>query len=192
MKGKLKMMSEAKSIFYNLYVAQSITMQGKACISVAILLFEAMMANNVKFGSLNEAITFITNVISEEKYTNDDMILDKNITVEECFYKVVSTFGFYYIPTEKDLMIIWDILNQTSQQNLNRIFYKNNLFCFTDNSFVFNKVIGVLASLDEPFMDPNKPPKCIEEPIEELYEMFCWPLYKKFGHAYIAFKQALK
>ena len=168
------------SIFYNLYVAQSITMQGKACISVAILLFESMMANNVKFGSLNEAITFITNVISEEKYTNDDMILDKNITVEECFYKVVSTFGFYYIPTEKDLMIIWDILNQTSQQNLNRIFYKNNLFCFTDNSFVFNKVIGVLASLDEPFMDPNKPPKCIEEPIEELYELIKeWVYYDK-------------
>ena len=31
-----------------------------------------------------------------------------------------------------------------------------------------------------------------QKPIEELYEMFCWPLYKKFGHAYIAFKQALK
>ena len=21
-----------------------------------------------------------------------------------------------------------------------------------------------------------------QKPIEELYEMFCWPLYKKFGH----------
>ena len=31
-----------------------------------------------------------------------------------------------------------------------------------------------------------------QKPSEELYEMFCWPLYKKFGHAYIAFKQALK
>ena len=31
-----------------------------------------------------------------------------------------------------------------------------------------------------------------KQPIEELYEMFCWPLYKKYGHAYIAFKNALK
>ena len=31
-----------------------------------------------------------------------------------------------------------------------------------------------------------------KQPIEELYEMFCWPLYKKYGHAYIAFKIALK
>ena len=29
-------------------------------------------------------------------------------------------------------------------------------------------------------------------PIEKLYEMFCWPLYKKYNHAYFAFKQALQ
>lgn len=31
-----------------------------------------------------------------------------------------------------------------------------------------------------------------KQPIEELYKMFCWPLYKKYRHAYIAFKTALK
>ena len=29
-------------------------------------------------------------------------------------------------------------------------------------------------------------------PMEELYEQFGWPLYKLFGHAYYAFKEALK
>ena len=28
-------------------------------------------------------------------------------------------------------------------------------------------------------------------PLEELYQMFGWPLYKKFGHAYDAFKMGL-
>ena len=41
------------------------------------------------------------------------------------------------------------------------------------------------------FFDLSKKSVKVEE-IEELYEMFCWPLYKKYGHAYIAFKNALK
>lgn len=28
--------------------------------------------------------------------------------------------------------------------------------------------------------------------IEKLYEQFCWPLYKIYGHAFFAFKEALK
>ena len=100
------------SIFYNLYVAQSITMQGRSCIAAAIMLFESFMANNVKFGSLNELIMFINNIRREERHYRDEDILDGNITVEECFYQLISTCGFYWIPTEKEMMIVWDMLNQ--------------------------------------------------------------------------------
>ena len=115
-------------------------MQGRNCIAAAIMLFESMMANNVKFGSLNECIMFINNIRREDRHYDDNIILDGNITVEECFFQIVSTFGFYYIPTEKDLMIVWDMLNQMSQTDINRIFYKNNLFWFVENKYVFNKI----------------------------------------------------
>lgn len=146
------------SIFYNLYVAQSITMQGQNCISSAIMLFESLMANNVKFGSLNECVQYINNIRREPRYTNDYDIIDEDITVQECFYQIVSTFGFYYIPDDKDLMIIWDMLNKMSQQDINRIFYKNNLFWFFENKAVMNALIDVLQILDKPFLDPNSPP----------------------------------
>lgn len=159
------------SIFYNLYVAQSITMQGRSCISSAIMLFESTMANNVKFGSLNEAIMFINNIRREKRNYKDNIVLDEDITVEECFYQIISTFGFYYVPTEKDLMIIWDILNQLDQSDINRIFYKNNLFWFVENKYVFNTLINILSELNEPFIDPNSPPEEIRESLEELYEL---------------------
>lgn len=171
------------SIFYNLYVAQSITMQGRSCIASAIMLFEATMANNVKFCGLNEVITFINNVRRESIINYPDEVIidkDKYVSVEECFFKIVYSSGFYWIPTEKEMTLIWDILNQCNQHELNKLFYKNNLFWFVDNSVVMNKIISILSTLDVPFIDPNHPPKCIEDSVNELYDMiYEWVYYDK-------------
>ena len=171
------------SIFYNLYVAQSITMQGRSCIASAIMLFEATMANNVKFSSLNEVITFINNVRREPAKTYPQEIIldrDKWVSVEECFFKIIYSCGFYWIPTEKEMTLVWDILNQCSQRELNNLFYKNNLFWFVENSVVMNKIINILSSLDTPFIDPNKAPDCIKDQMDELYQMiYEWVYYDK-------------
>lgn len=171
------------SIFYNLYVAQSITMQGRSCIASAIMLFEATMANNVKFLSLNDVVTFINNV-RREPVTNypDEVIIDRDkyVNVEECFFKIIYSCGFYWVPTEKEMTLIWDILNQCNQHELNKLFYKNNLFWFVDNSVVMNKIISILSTLDTPFIDPNKPPECIKDSMDELYDMiYEWVYYDK-------------
>lgn len=170
------------SIFYNLYVAQSITMQGRSCIAAAIMLFEATMANNVKFSSLNEVITFINNVRREPVGIYDDSIIDidKVPNVEEVFYKIIYSCGFYWAPTEKELTLIWDILNHCNRHELNKLFYKNNLFWFVENRVVMNKLIQILSTLDVPFIDPNKPPERIKDMMEELYKMiFEWVYYDK-------------
>ena len=171
------------SIFYNLYVAQSITMQGRSCIASAIMLFEATMANNVKFLSLNDVVTFINNVRREPVINYPDEVIidkDKYVNVEECFFKIIYSCGFYWIPTEKEMTLIWDMLNQCNQHELNKLFYKNNLFWFVDNSVVMNKIINILSTLDVPFIDPNKPPECIKGLMDELYDMiYEWVYYDK-------------
>ena len=171
------------SIFYNLYVAQSITMQGRSCIAAAIMLFEATMANNVKFSSLNEVITFINNVRREPMgMYSDDFIIDKDKVpnVEEVFFKILYSSGFYWIPTEKEMTLIWDILNRCNQHELNKLFYKNNLFWFVDNAVVMNKIVQILSTLDVPFIDPNKPPQEVKDMMDELYEMiYEWVYYDK-------------
>lgn len=168
------------SIFYNLYVAQSITMQGRSCISAAIMLFEATMANNVKFGSLNEVIMFINNILREERVYDDHLIIDEGVSVANCFAKVISSCGFYYVPSEKDMMIIWDMLNQMNQQDLNRIYYKNNLYYFIDNSYVMNALVDILSTLETPFINPNTPPEEIKDKLNDFYELFKeWVYYDK-------------
>lgn len=32
----------------------------------------------------------------------------------------------------------------------------------------------------------------VDQPLEELYQQIAWPLYKKYGHAYDAFKLAIR
>lgn len=171
------------AIFYNLNVAQSITMQGRSCIAAAIMLFEATMANNVKFSSLNEVITFINNVRREpDSIYPDDYIIDsdKVPNVEEVFFKILYSCGFYWVPSEKEMTLVWDILNRCTQHELNKLFYKNNLFWFVDNSVVMNKITQILSTLDTPFIDPNKPPECIKDMMEELYQMiYDWVYYDK-------------
>lgn len=173
--GFYGVLGQHTSLYFNLHVANSITTQGRSCISSAALLFESFFNNNVPFGSLDEVVTFIDNVKREERKYSDSQILDNNITIEECFRKVMGTCGFGFIPDEEDCLIVWNILCGSSQQDLNRLFYKNNLFGFMDNSSMQKAIKYLLCSLDYPFLDPNSTPKIIKAELEEF-----WSLLKEF------------
>lgn len=154
-------------IYYNLHVATSITTEGRNLISSATLLFESFLNNNVPFSSLNEVITFINHVITEERYFSDYEILDGDVSIDDTFYHVVKSIGFGYLPDEKDLQIIWDILSGLSPTDLNRLYYKNNLFAFIErNSKVLKSVLYILQKLDAPFVNPNKVPDEIKEELK--------------------------
>lgn len=164
-------------IYYNLHVASSTTTQGRSCISAAALLFESILNNNVPFGSLNELITFIRDVCEEKRTFQDNDILDRDITVSECFFKLMASTGFGWVPSEKDMMIVWDILLTLSHTDINRIFYKNNLFNFMDNKNVIDTVIYMLSKLDEPYMDPNGMPKEIAKEYDVFYDLITEYVY---------------
>ena len=159
---------------------------GRALISSAGMFFEGFLANNVKFRSLDDIITFIHNVEHEERHYNDNEILDRDITVAECAYKLLTNCGFEfivlpeervdaknikgieYIPSEKDMDIVLDILFQLDQSTINRLFYKNNLYTFMDNKVLENMIIYLLKTLKAPMMDANNPPQEIRAELDEF------------------------
>ena len=174
-------------LYYNVYVSSTITTQGQSCISAAGLFFESFLNNNVHFASLNEVIQFIDNVCQEknERQFQDRDWLDRDITIGECFYKLMTTCGFdfvfvedetsdgskiegfnKYIPSQEDLEIVWDILCDLPQEDINRLFYKNNLFGFMENPALTKCIALLLSTLNVPFLDPNKPPKEIQEELD--------------------------
>lgn len=174
------------SMYYNIYIAESITRQGRSYISCSIMLFESLLANNVKFNSLNEIITFINNVEHEKQKRNfiDSYILDRDITLSECFFKVMNTVDMMiWVPTEDEMARVWEYLQGLSQEDINRIYYKNNLYSFADLPIVSDLIIKILKNINVPFMNPNKPPKNIKNDLDILTSMIKEYVY--YPHFYI-------
>lgn len=167
------------SIYYNINVAASITAQGRSLISSVTMFFEMFLSNNVKFSSLDEVLVFIDHVVSESnnRHYDDKDILDSDISIEDVFAKLVYTCGDFrhgkvkWIPDERDLELIWESLNQLSQEDLNRIYYKNNLLEFIDNRSMTNAIIYILNTLENPYLDPNKVPEEIKVELETFVDL---------------------
>lgn len=127
------------------------------------------MNNNVPFGSMNELIEFIHNVLEESRIYNSADIITNHASIEETFFQLLFATGFGWIPTEDEMFIIWEILNGLEQDDLDRLFYKNNLFNFVDNQPIKQAILYMLQTLKAPFMDPNDPPEEIADALDEFY-----------------------
>jgi hypothetical protein len=150
------------------------------------MLFESLLANNVKFNGLNEIITFINNVEHEKPNRKllDEYILDRDITVAECFYKIMNTADMMlWVPTEEEMSLVWSYLCGLSREDINRLYYKNNLYMFCDLPIVSTLLIKILCELQEPFINPNKPPKEIKDDLDTLVEMLKEYVY--YPHFYV-------
>jgi hypothetical protein len=170
------------SLLYNINVATSITSQGRSLVSSMTMQFEMFLANNVKFGSLNEVLEFIDHIVTEKKYRhyNDNEVLDSNVTVEDCFVKVIFTCGYRWIPNDKELDIIWRTISNLSQEDINRVFYKNNLYEFASNSKVINLVKIILKKLKRPLFNSLEIPEEIEKEIKILSDLMMEYVYYRY------------
>lgn len=184
-------LGNAACVLYNLYVAASITAQGRSVISTATMFFESFLANNVKFASLEEVLHFIDCVKSEKKDRkfNDSVILDFPVSVDMCFAKIIRTCGDWrkgrikWVPDMEDAKIIYRVLKNSSQEDINRIFYKNNLYAFIDNSVIINAIRYILKLLKEPYLSPNRVPEEIQVELDALQDLMREYIY--YPHMYI-------
>lgn len=154
------------SLLFNINVSSSITAQGRALISSASMFFEAFLADNVKFGSLDEVLLFIKNICEEPRKYNDVAFIDVPVSKINCFAKIVNECGYLWMPDDNDLDVIWRVINNLGQVDINRVYYKNNLYEFCSNSIIKNMIITIMEKIDEPFFNPLKPPKEIIDDLE--------------------------
>ena len=80
------------SLLYNVNVATTITSQGRSLVSSMCMQFEMFLNDNVQFGSINEVLQFIDNIVQEQPTRRySDMIeLDDYFAVKpaDVFYKI--------------------------------------------------------------------------------------------------------
>lgn len=171
------------SLVYNISVATSITSQGRALVSSMTLFFEMFLADNVKFGSLNEVIQFIDHILLEkrERRFNDYEILDEpSVSIEDCFAKIILDCGYRWVPNEQEMEIIWKVLCGLDREDLNRVYYKNNLYEFCSNSKVLNLVTGMVKKTKSPMYNSVKVPKEIQDDIKLFSDLLYEYVYYRY------------
>lgn len=176
------LLGAATSIVFNINISPSITRMGQSLVSSAAMMFEGILANNVKFGSLEHVLTFINNIKNERpnRKFKDSEILLSNKTPKEVFTTIILTCGFQWIPSEDDMEIIWRVIENLDQEDLNRVYYKNNLYEFMENSIVKKMVINLLKEMKVPYLNPLKPPKDIIPQLDLFTEIMQEYVYYKY------------
>ena len=80
----------------------------------------------------------------------------------------------FYIYKTSYYESIHNYLEMLSGDELKRIYYKNNLYEFSDLDFMHDLLDKIITKCDE-FKNPNKVPKCIAEDMKTL-----WTYYKTY------------
>lgn len=189
MNGIYGLIGLAVSFLFDLNVAPSVTSMGRSLISSAIMCFEMFLGNNVKFGSLDDVLVFIDNVRKEYKEWkfDDEIVLGKSgfVDVYEVFNKLILNCGYKYVPTTEDMDIVLKILQSCTQTELNRLYYKNNLYGIMDTWYARNLMFKIFENMDFPYMDPTYPPVGIRPYLDELkallleYVFYCYQIYDR-------------
>ena len=165
--------------FFNLYCAISTTATGQSMISTAVSCFENFFSDNTKFIDFDDCSKYIVNIINEP--FNGDMSLVDDKKAHEVFERLKGKFIDY---KESYNHPLFSMLLNMDQDNLNRLYFKNNLYEFARLPKV-RKLLFKIIDETELFLDPNKPPKEVKDDLDLL-----WSWMKEFVYYdYFAFNR---
>ena len=177
------------SIIFDINIAPSVTSTGRSLISSAIMCFEMFLGNNVKFNNLNDILIFIDNVRMEApdwKYNDFQIIGAENFAdINEVFTKLILNCGYKYIPSYEDMDIVYEILKSCNYMELNRLFYKNNLYSFMNLPICRNLMIYIYTHMDRVYLSPDDVPESIHNELDMLrdylleYVFYCHQIFDR-------------
>lgn len=140
--------TEKNCIFFDNFFGRSITLTGRIIISTAIFAFESF-SGNFYFENTEDLVLYIKNIIEEP--FNKELHFNVNpVTKDQLIDKLAEKFEDNYY----DLNQLKNIVNNLTNEQVQRIYYKNNYIEFMKNDFMIEKYSKIAGHI---FMDPNDP-----------------------------------
>jgi len=133
-------MGQASCQYFNKYSAPAVTYSGVQLTTTALLAFEYFF-NNFKFSSLASVLTYIKN-IKKEEYYDISKYLDKNVTRDSLKKYLLSKCNFTLNIESIDI-----IISNLSQDEINKLYYKNNFYEFINDSPVIRKLLSEIINI---------------------------------------------
>lgn len=157
------------SIFRDLDCGESVTASGEEIIMTAIDSFEKFLTNNFHFYSVNDVVTYISNII-EENYSTE---IDHTIELDDLIDFLNDHFydsDYYKIKIDlRNNEMIMDYLNSLDNDQITKIYYKNNLYAFLENTELYKEFRKILKDKNNLFLDPNKPNEKQKEILDNIW-----------------------
>lgn len=156
---------EKSSFFYNPNFGPSVTYTGVVIITTSLNVFEKFMSNNFYFRHIGDLTTYVNNIRKEDynPFNYVDSAIDKETLINYLFDKLQNG-------TEDDRLRIVSLVDGLSEEDITKIYLKNNLYATIDNSVklqeLFKKILG-----NTDFMDPNEPPEEYLGTLNELWDI---------------------
>lgn len=130
------------SAFYSKWSGPATTLTAQSVISTAETLFESFLADNYIFLNMTELFEWMHIVLKE------DVILDDFIqlrTRDELFDRLISMILY---KEENDEEILYNFLTYLSDEEVTRLYYKNNMIEFIDkHEIIHDLFINILSSV---------------------------------------------
>lgn len=172
---------------YNKYTASATTGTAQALISATEQGIEAFLSNNVLFRSVGECITYMTNILTKDVYTDEILHSVRPITDPiEVLNLLKSRFKQW---SDSYNTIIMKVLNNASTDDLTKIYYKNNIYALMDNENM-QAILRRIFYVTKEFKNPNSVPENILPDLETLW-IYCDELVF-YNHAYTETIKRLK
>jgi hypothetical protein len=121
---------------------------------------------------MNDCLIYLKNIIKEgvDRQFKDKNVLDINITLNEVLYRLRDMFDQEC--QDYDENIIYRILRGCSKEDLNRIYYKNNIYDFLRNNKVkrlYRESLTCVELYNNP--EEHKTPKVLRDNLEDLWAL---------------------
>ena len=167
---------------YNLYTAAATTGTAQSLISTTAISFEAYLSDNARFRSIDEVLIYIGNILEHTEYhfvpwEVVPLIVEPRIVYE----RFITHFLAEELITDSVKAVIWEVLTHCTNDQLTRIYYKNNLYEFIAAPKIHAILLDIFRTTDG-FRNPNKVPDNIYPYLKELWELMNEFVF--YNHAY--------
>jgi len=160
---------EKNSQFYNPVIPPSVTFMGYAIITTSILAFEAFLSNNIHYDNFNDLCVYVKNCL---KSTRNDLkilkVLDsENVKKKQDLLDNLKSLMTVSL-TKDEKSKLKTLINGLSKEQVNRVYYKNNLYEFLNNA-TQKKYLENILQYD--IINPNEVNDDIKENLDKLWEL---------------------
>ena len=138
----------AKFIFYNVFLAESITRMGRTIIATAATGFENFLADNVCIACESELYEYISVILDEydEKWTEyDPIILGVEVSPAQVKERLIKKCQFDV--SSKTEHHLDGILNRLSPMALLLLYFRNNFMEFNRVPFIRDQIVKIVKAI---------------------------------------------